>query len=81
MTQSDPGTENFGIANAQTMLRQFHDPQLAGTLQHRWMRSKKNIKPEIMWSQLRRRFTPGFEAKLEEGVQQGWYDSNNTLHL
>ena len=81
MTQSDPGTENFGIANAQTMLRQFHDPQLAGTLQHRWMRSKKNIKPEIMWSQLRRRFTPGFEAKLEEGMQQGWYDFNNTLQL
>lgn len=81
MTQSDPGTENFGIANAQTMLRQFHDPQLTGTLQHRWMRSKKNVKPEIMWSQLRRRFTPGFEAKLEEGVQQGWYDSNNTLQL
>ena len=81
MTQSDPGTENFGIANAQTMLRQFHDPQLAGMLQHRWMRSKKNIKPEIMWSQLRRHFTPGFEAKLEEGVQQGWYDSNNTLQL
>ena len=45
------------------------------------MRSKKNVKPEIMWSQLRRRFTPGFEAKLEEGVQQGWYDSNNTLQL
>jgi len=81
MSQSDPGTENFGIANAQTMLHQWHDPALAGTLQHRWMRSKKNIKPEIMWSQLRQRFTPGFEALLEEGVQCGWYDMNNILQL
>ena len=63
------------------MLRQWHDPELSETLQHRWMRSKKNIKPEIMWSQLHRHFTPGFEAKLEEGVQQGWYDTNNTLQL
>jgi len=69
VSQSDPGSENFGIANAQTMLCQWHDPALAGTLQHRWMRSKKNIKPEIMWSQFQRRFTPGFETLLEQGVQ------------
>ncbi|KIK74605.1 hypothetical protein PAXRUDRAFT_121905, partial [Paxillus rubicundulus Ve08.2h10] len=50
VTQSDPGSENFGIANAHTMLCQWHDPALLGTLQHRWMRSKKNIKPEITWS-------------------------------
>ncbi|KIO09156.1 hypothetical protein M404DRAFT_55275, partial [Pisolithus tinctorius Marx 270] len=37
--------------------------------------------PEIMWSQLRRCFTPGFEALLEDGVQQGWFDINNTLQL
>ncbi|KIK14796.1 hypothetical protein PISMIDRAFT_59358, partial [Pisolithus microcarpus 441] len=79
VTQSDPGTENFGIANAQTMLRQWHDPSLIGTLQHRWMRHKKNITPEIMWSQLRRRFTPGFETILEQGVKEGWYDIDNTL--
>ncbi|KIO05079.1 hypothetical protein M404DRAFT_107916, partial [Pisolithus tinctorius Marx 270] len=35
--------------------------------------------PEIMWSQLRRRFTPGFEAILEQGVKEGWYDIDNTL--
>ncbi|KAI5999702.1 hypothetical protein EDD15DRAFT_2508553 [Pisolithus albus] len=81
VTQSDPGSENFGIANAQTMLRQWHDPALEGTLQHRWMRSRKNIKPEIMWSQLRRRFTPGFESLLDEGVNEGWYDVDNTLQL
>ncbi|KAI6097993.1 hypothetical protein EV401DRAFT_2247148 [Pisolithus croceorrhizus] len=79
VTQSDPGTENFGIANAQSMLRQWHDPELVGTLQHRWMRHKKNIMPEIMWSQLWRHFTPGFEAILEHGVKEGWYDIENTL--
>ncbi|KAL4077214.1 hypothetical protein V8B97DRAFT_2102577 [Scleroderma yunnanense] len=30
VTQSDPGTENFGIANPQTLLRQMHDPTLNG---------------------------------------------------
>ncbi|KAG2132217.1 hypothetical protein BD769DRAFT_1666236 [Suillus cothurnatus] len=42
VTQSDPGSENYGIANGHTMLRQWHDPALQGSLQHRWMRSKKN---------------------------------------
>ena len=30
VTQSDPGTEKFGIANVQTVLRQMHDPTLQG---------------------------------------------------
>ncbi|KAG0709187.1 hypothetical protein DFH29DRAFT_978772 [Suillus ampliporus] len=80
ITQSDLGSENYGIANAQTLLRQRYDPTLQGTLQHRWMRTKKNVMPEITWSQLRRRFTPGFETLLDEGVIEGWYDSGNTLH-
>jgi len=79
ITQSDLGTENYGIANAQTLLRQRYDPNLQGTLQHRWMRTKKNVMPEITWSQLRRRFTPGFETLLDSGVIQGWYDAGNTL--
>ncbi|KAG1833588.1 hypothetical protein F4604DRAFT_1886809 [Suillus subluteus] len=79
ITQSDLGTENFGIANAQTLLRQHYDPDLQGTLQHRWMRSKKNVMPEITWSQLRRRFTPGFEMLLDHGVNEGLYDVGNTL--
>jgi hypothetical protein len=79
ITQSDLGTENFGIANAQTLLRQRYDPDLRGTLQHRWMHSKKNVMPEITWSQLRRRFTPGFETLLDHGVNEGWYDVGNTL--
>jgi len=81
VTQSDPGTENFGIANAHTLLRQWHDPALQGTLQHRWMRTKKNVMPEITWSQLRRRFTPGFENLLDTGVNEGWYDTSNTLQM
>lgn len=81
VTQSDPGTENFGIANVQTMLRQMYDSTLQRFVQHRWMRTKKNIMPEIAWSQFRRRFAPGFEALLEEGVDEGWYDPDNTLQL
>jgi len=81
VTQSDPGSENYGIANGHTMLRQWHDPALQGSLQHRWMRSKKNVMPEITWSQMRRRFMPGFETLLDRGVTSGWYDTNNTLQL
>ncbi|KIK32530.1 hypothetical protein CY34DRAFT_27200 [Suillus luteus UH-Slu-Lm8-n1] len=79
VTQSDPGSENFGITNSHTMLRQWHDPMLEGTLQHRWMHMKKNVMPEITWSQLRHRFTPGFETYLDHGVESGWYDCDNTL--
>ena len=39
--QSDPGTKNYGIANVQSVLRQWHDPGLAGTIQHRWMVRRK----------------------------------------
>jgi len=35
--------------------------------------------PEIIWSQLRRRFTPGFETVLDHGVNEGLYDVGNTL--
>jgi len=61
------------------VLRHWHDPSLSGTIQHRWMRQKKNVMPEIAWSQLRRRFTPGFENILQEGVNEGWYDMNRPL--
>lgn len=79
VTQSDMGTENVGIANAHTVLRQSQDPSLAGTIQHRYMWDKKNIMPEIEWSQLRRRWTPGFEDLLDIGVRNGWYSVENTL--
>ncbi|KAG2120948.1 uncharacterized protein F5147DRAFT_647325 [Suillus discolor] len=68
VTQSDPSTENYGITNAHTMLHQMYDLALQGTLQHCWMWTKKN-------------FTPGFETLLDEGVESGWYDSDNTLQV
>ncbi|KAG2369244.1 hypothetical protein BDR07DRAFT_1267997, partial [Suillus spraguei] len=74
-----PGLENFGIANAHTMLHQWHDLTLQGILQHWWMCTKKNVMPEITWSQLQHQFTPGFENYLDRGVDAGWYDCDNTL--
>ncbi|KAI6045940.1 hypothetical protein EDC04DRAFT_3024877 [Pisolithus marmoratus] len=81
VTQSDPSSENYSIVNAQTMLCQWHDPKLEGTLQHRWMQTWKNIKPEIMWSQLCWPFTPSFKSVLEHGVHKGWFNIDNTLQL
>ncbi|KAI6021274.1 hypothetical protein EDC04DRAFT_2869825 [Pisolithus marmoratus] len=69
---NDPGTEIFGITNAQTLLWQIHNLTLEGF---------KNIMPEIAWSQLQRCFSPGFEALLDLGVDTGWYDPDNTLQL
>ena len=79
VSQSDPGSENFGLANGHTLLRHWHDQSLVGTLQHRWMNEKKNVMPEIGWSQLRHRWTPGFEDILDIGVNNGWYDPNILL--
>ena len=75
ITQSDPGSENYGIVNGHTYLRRWHDPNLMGTLQHRWMRQKKNVVPEIRWSQLRRQWSPGFENVLDRGLHEDWYNS------
>lgn len=80
ITQTDKGSENFGIANSQTALRHWHDPTLEGTVQHRWTDKPNNVKPEILWSQLRRRFSPGFENLFEQGQLNGWYDPNDPLH-
>jgi len=79
VTQSDPGTENNGIANCHTCGRQRLDPSLVDTLQHRWMHEKKNVKPEAVWSQMRRQFTPGFENILDYGVFNGLYDPYDHL--
>ena len=76
ITQSDPGTENNGIANAHTLLRRRLDPSLLGTIQHRFMHIKKNIKPEILWSVFRGDFTPGPEGILQLGLDNGWFDPN-----
>jgi hypothetical protein len=77
VTQSDGGSENFGIANGHTIIRHQLDPSLSDTLQHRWMRKTKNIKSEVNWSNFRRDFAPGFEDMLEQGVNNGWYDVHN----
>ncbi|KIJ93582.1 hypothetical protein K443DRAFT_27227, partial [Laccaria amethystina LaAM-08-1] len=67
MTQSDPGTENNGVANIQTTIRHRLDPSLCDTLQHRFMRKKNNVKSEANWSIFRHDFAPGFETILEGG--------------
>lgn len=38
-----------------------------------------NIKPEVTWSILNRDWKPGFEAILDRGMAEGWYDPNNAL--
>jgi hypothetical protein len=79
ITQSDPGTENYGVANAHTVMRQHLDPSLANTLQHRFAPGHNNILSKIKWSVFRHDFSPGFEDMLEQGVQSGWYDVNDAL--
>ena len=78
-TQSDPGTENNGVANVHTLIRHTLDPSLRRTRQHRFMRKHNNVKPESTWSLLRRDFTPGFQNIFDEGINQGFYDVNDPL--
>lgn len=81
LTQSDPGTENYGIANAETAGRQFLDPELCGTLQHIFRHQKNNVKSEANWSVFRRDFAPGYENLFQEGVNRGWYNVEIPLQL
>ncbi|KAM6490138.1 hypothetical protein JOM56_014457 [Amanita muscaria] len=67
VTQSDPGSKNFGVANAHTLARHELDPTLVGTLQHQWKHKTHNVKSEAHWSVLRQTFSPGFQDMLEEG--------------
>ena len=78
-TQSDPGTENNGVANVHTLIRHTLDPSLRDTRQHRFMRKHNNVKPESAWSLLRRDFTPGFQNIFDDGINQGFYDVNDPL--
>jgi hypothetical protein len=77
ISQSDRGTENNGVANVHTLMRQRLDPELNGTLQHRW--DKDNVKAEGAWSQIRRQWSPGFESMLENGLNNGCYDPEDPL--
>ena len=79
ITQSNPSTENYGVANAQTVMCHHLDPSLASTLQHHFGPRHNNILLEIKWSVFCLVFPPGFEDILEQGVQSGWYDVNDAL--
>ncbi|KZO89445.1 hypothetical protein CALVIDRAFT_464988, partial [Calocera viscosa TUFC12733] len=79
LTQSDLGSENNGIAKAHSVLRQLLDPTLEGTLQHNWKPGHGNIKPEAKWSQVRREFSPGCEAMLDQGLHNRWYNPSLPL--
>ena len=79
ITQSNPSTENYGVANAQTVMCHRLDPSLASTLQHHFGPRHNNILLEIKWSVFCLVFPPGFEDILEQGVQSGWYDVNDAL--
>ena len=79
VTQSDPGSKNFGVANAQTYICHHLDPTLSGTRQHRWMIKHQGILSEIKWSVFRWDFVPRFEDILDKGVFERWYDVNDTL--
>jgi hypothetical protein len=81
ITQSDPGTENVNVAYAQTALRHCVEPSLNGSIQHRWFRKHGNIKPEIHWSVFRRDWSVGFQALLDRGVDEGYYDIGDPLDL
>ncbi|VDC06453.1 unnamed protein product [Peniophora sp. CBMAI 1063] len=63
----------------QTIIRQRLDMSLVEFLQHRWMHNGQNIKPEIQWSQLRAQWAPGFEAVLQNGLDNGLLDMNEDL--
>ncbi|KAG0703267.1 hypothetical protein DFH29DRAFT_982018 [Suillus ampliporus] len=77
--QSDPGTENYGVANCHTLMRHALDPSLSDTLQHRWMHTKKNVKVECRWSQICCQFSPGFDMTLDQGLNNDLYNPDDPL--
>ncbi|KAG6907734.1 hypothetical protein DXG01_007592 [Tephrocybe rancida] len=79
LTQSDPGSENYGVANIHTRIRHEMDPLLQDTLQHVFKRKHNNVKSEANWSVFRHDFAPGYEDLFQHGVDQGWYDVDNLL--
>ena len=55
------------------------DPSLDGSIQHRWFRKHGNIKPEIHWPVFQRDWAVGFQALLDKGVDNGYYDIRDPL--
>ncbi|KIK60684.1 hypothetical protein GYMLUDRAFT_167553, partial [Collybiopsis luxurians FD-317 M1] len=79
ITQSDPGPKNFCLAKGHSYIRQSLDPNLQGLLQHRYMKDKNNIPPEIVWSNIRRNLTPGLENILANPGSHVDYSPQNPL--
>jgi hypothetical protein len=79
VTQSNPGSENNGIANGHTLLRHLQDPALAWTLQQKFKGQHYNIKPKIFWSQLQWCWTPGLQDILDYGVSECIYNPDDAL--
>ena len=69
ITQIDPGTENSGVANAQTVMHHCLDPSLASTLQHNYALGHNNLLSGKKWSIFCHDFCQGFEDILEQGLQ------------
>jgi len=85
ITQSDPGHENYGVTNAQTVIRHRLDPTLAGTMQHRFAQGHNNILSEIKWSVFRRDFlrvskTYLKKASRKDGIEWMTF-SKSTSHI
>ncbi|KAG9022657.1 hypothetical protein FRB95_014461 [Tulasnella sp. JGI-2019a] len=80
ITQSDAGSENYGIANAQTIICHAFDATLGNTLQHQWMTGHQNVKLEIFWSQMQHCWTSGYEELLDTGYFAGIYKPVDPLH-
>ncbi|KAF8574687.1 hypothetical protein K439DRAFT_1624140 [Ramaria rubella] len=81
LSQSDPGPENYGVANSHTGICHYYDLSLVGTSQHKWKRKHQNVKPEIEWAMLRHRWTPGFEDKLDHTLNHNIYNPDDELKV
>ncbi|KAF8590916.1 hypothetical protein K439DRAFT_1611571 [Ramaria rubella] len=66
VTQSDPRSENYGVANGHTTLRHMFDPSFQGTRQHCWMRKHNTVGCENT--------TP-----LDAKTQHRWMRKHNTV--
>ena len=77
--QSDPGTENVNMAYVLMALCHQMEPSKDGSIQHQWFCKHRNIKLEIHWSIFLRDWAVGFQALLERGVNEGYYDSGDPL--
>ncbi|KAF8259295.1 hypothetical protein EI94DRAFT_1707224 [Lactarius quietus] len=71
ITQSDPGTENVNVAYAQTALHHQMDPLMG--------QFSIDGSPKIHWSVFQRDWAIGFQALLDKGVDNGYYDIGDPL--